>query len=286
MQAPWSPQAAEAEGFVMDDSRDPHRTPPGLPPIQRWQQAGSLADPGEDRYYQECLASKPQTREVLQKWAEREGFPHLLALLEKWNLMPSGDICELGAGHCWFSAVMSLREHVRKIYAVDACEAMLEKGALATFEWLGCCPEKIQRIVGDFHNLQLPDESVDWVVFDASLHHAANPARALSEAYRILRPGGQMIAMRERTLPRLRWRSPFNNPLDRELRAYGEFEHVYPAARYVRLIREAGFQVQVRRIFRSRRKFGLPYPAWLQALPPFRWREAKWLFRGVKPAGK
>ncbi len=45
-------------------------------------------------------------------------------------------------------------------------------------------------IVGDIHQLPLADNSVDAVICIAVLEHVEEPARAVAEVYRVLKPGG------------------------------------------------------------------------------------------------
>lgn len=45
-------------------------------------------------------------------------------------------------------------------------------------------------IVGDIHNLPLPDSSVDAVICIAVLEHVEEPQKAVREIYRVLKPGG------------------------------------------------------------------------------------------------
>lgn len=46
---------------------------------------------------------------------------------------------------------------------------------------------------GNTENLSFPDESFDTVCISNSLHHMKQPVKALKEAYRIVRKGGQLI---------------------------------------------------------------------------------------------
>jgi ArsR family transcriptional regulator len=49
--------------------------------------------------------------------------------------------------------------------------------------------------LGDIEQVPLPDESVDLAILSQALHHAQHPQRAVDEAYRILRPGGQLLVL-------------------------------------------------------------------------------------------
>jgi len=48
-------------------------------------------------------------------------------------------------------------------------------------------------IVGDIHAIPLPDASVDGVVCRSVLEHVADPAKAVGEMHRILKPGGLLF---------------------------------------------------------------------------------------------
>ena len=53
----------------------------------------------------------------------------------------------------------------------------------------------LETLPGDARNLPLPDESADAVMLVSMLHHVEDPAAALAEARRILRPGGRLALM-------------------------------------------------------------------------------------------
>ncbi|MFO1490619.1 MAG: methyltransferase domain-containing protein [Kiritimatiellia bacterium] len=48
---------------------------------------------------------------------------------------------------------------------------------------------------GDLEGVPLPSGSVDAVFLSQALHHAAEPARAVAEAVRLLRPGGLLLLL-------------------------------------------------------------------------------------------
>jgi ubiquinone/menaquinone biosynthesis C-methylase UbiE len=49
--------------------------------------------------------------------------------------------------------------------------------------------------LGDLQNPPIEPESVDLVVLSQALHHAEEPAKAISAAHRILKPGGQLLIL-------------------------------------------------------------------------------------------
>lgn len=51
----------------------------------------------------------------------------------------------------------------------------------------------LPTLQGDVRSLPLQDESVDGVVVVDALHHFPSPNRAISEATRVLRPGGALV---------------------------------------------------------------------------------------------
>jgi ArsR family transcriptional regulator len=52
----------------------------------------------------------------------------------------------------------------------------------------------VRFVVGDMHALPLPDTSFDAVLLVNSLSYATDPALAVAEAVRVLRPGGTLVA--------------------------------------------------------------------------------------------
>jgi ArsR family transcriptional regulator len=49
--------------------------------------------------------------------------------------------------------------------------------------------------LGDIEQVPLPDKTVDLAILSQALHHAQHPQEAVNEAYRILRPGGQVLIL-------------------------------------------------------------------------------------------
>jgi len=75
---------------------------------------------------------------------------------------------------------------------------LTEHGIALTREWLtlaGYDPGSYTLQIADAENLPFPDESFDVVFSYGVLHHTPNTVRAYSEAWRVLRKGGQLRTM-------------------------------------------------------------------------------------------
>jgi ArsR family transcriptional regulator len=53
----------------------------------------------------------------------------------------------------------------------------------------------LEYLEGDIEKVPLPAKKVDLALMSQSLHHAHHPEKALSEAFRILKPGGQLVVL-------------------------------------------------------------------------------------------
>lgn len=106
------------------------------------------------------------------------------------KLMPPLVIADLGAGEGTFSQLLAQR--ARQVIAVDNSPKMVEFGAqLARTHGL----TNIEYRLGDMEALPIDDSSVDLAFFSQSLHHAQHPAKAIAEAWRVLRPGGRIAIL-------------------------------------------------------------------------------------------
>src|ERR1041385_8865176 len=117
------------------------------------------------------------------EWLRRlqEEFPAFVPyLMDRCGLKFRGDILEIGAGACWLSAELSKVDAVREIVATDFSPKLLRELAPKVFKLRGAREDKITRMPGDFHKLDFPDASFDFVVCSAVLHHAVNMVTVLS----------------------------------------------------------------------------------------------------------
>jgi SAM-dependent methyltransferase len=120
----------------------------------------------------------------------------LLALAERFLLREPllGVGLELGAGLGVLSAIAARRAAVEYVLAVEVCENFVRLVIPdVARQALGDRADRVVPVWGSFDALQLPDESVHFVVEIDSLHHADDLAQVLGECSRVLKRGGQLL---------------------------------------------------------------------------------------------
>ncbi|MGB0745119.1 MAG: ArsR/SmtB family transcription factor, partial [Opitutales bacterium] len=104
------------------------------------------------------------------------------------HLTPKIEIADLGAGEGLISQLLAKR--AESVVCVDNSPKMVEFGSeLAKKNGF----TNLSYMLGDIEKVPLRDESVDLALLSQALHHAQHPQLAIEEAYRILKPGGQVI---------------------------------------------------------------------------------------------
>ena len=99
-------------------------------------------------------------------------------------------VADLGAGEGTLSQLIAQR--AKKVIAVDNSEKMVKFGQnLAKENGL----PNLEYRLGDIESPPIDDSSVDLAILSQALHHAEHPSTALSEAHRILKPGGRLIVL-------------------------------------------------------------------------------------------
>jgi ubiquinone/menaquinone biosynthesis C-methylase UbiE/DNA-binding transcriptional ArsR family regulator len=106
------------------------------------------------------------------------------------RLVPKITVADLGAGEGMISQLLA--ERARKVYCIDSSKSMVRIGKeLAKKNNLSNLSYKH----GDIEKVPLSTSSVDLALMSQSLHHAQRPESALTEAFRILKKGGQLIIL-------------------------------------------------------------------------------------------
>ncbi len=105
-------------------------------------------------------------------------------------LLPAVEVADLGCGDGYLT--IEAARWAKRVTAIDRSPDMLARAkALAKRRNVA----NIAWKRGELEELPLADASVDVAVLSQALHHASDPAKALAEAERVLRPGGKLLVL-------------------------------------------------------------------------------------------
>jgi ArsR family transcriptional regulator len=114
-----------------------------------------------------------------------QAFGHLLL-----RILPPLVVADLGAGEGLLSELLARR--CKKVIAVDNSEKIVAFGAAkAKKNHL----KNLEFRLGDLQAPPIEPGSVDLVILSQALHHAEEPAKAVNAAYKIVKPGGQLMIL-------------------------------------------------------------------------------------------
>lgn len=111
--------------------------------------------------------------------------------------MPLGDLAgkhvlEIGPGAGGHSALFA--RHGARVTAIEIT-AERARATAAKFRLLDDMAPDCHAVQGDSERLPFPDDSFDIVYSNGVLHHTTDTDAALTEAHRVLKPGGRAVIM-------------------------------------------------------------------------------------------
>jgi ubiquinone/menaquinone biosynthesis C-methylase UbiE len=163
-------------------------------PLIREQVSGTAGAGQDDRRLNSVLARRRSTSQQFFSSASGQwdrlrtelfgdtGYLHaLLGLLE-----PELVVGDLGCGTGQMTALVA--PHVARVIAVDGSSEMLQ-AAHARLDGV----ENVELRRGELEALPLTEDELDVAIVALVLHHVADPSTAITEAARVLRPGGRIL---------------------------------------------------------------------------------------------
>ena len=106
------------------------------------------------------------------------------------HLLPAWRVADLGCGDGYLAVEAS--RWASRVIAIDRSRPVLERArGLARRRGV----RNITWRQGEIERVPLRDASVDLALLSQALHHAADPAQAVSEAARIVVPGGRVLIL-------------------------------------------------------------------------------------------
>ncbi|KIW70383.1 hypothetical protein PV04_02656 [Phialophora macrospora] len=110
------------------------------------------------------------------------------------HLKPDFTILDLGCGPGTITRGFCAYVPQGRVIGIDAGEAVIAQAASS----ISASTPNLSFQVGDITaGLPFADDSIDVVYTSQTLYHIASPVSVMREAYRVLKPGSGMLAMRE-----------------------------------------------------------------------------------------
>jgi ubiquinone/menaquinone biosynthesis C-methylase UbiE len=104
---------------------------------------------------------------------------------------PQGVLIDVGCGPGYLTADILKSFPQLSVIGMDIAEEMLERAADNLNSQVSNNRASFRK--GDIHELPFKDSSMDFVVSTLSLHHWAEPVKAINEIYRVLKPGCRFL---------------------------------------------------------------------------------------------
>jgi SAM-dependent methyltransferase len=183
-----------------------------------------------------------------------------LSFLKKGNHPARGVAVDMGSGTGVGACILSRFDEIEKVYAVEFSGHFVEKVMPLVFDKYNANIEKIQRVVSDFNHLIVEDNSLGIILDIDSFHHSEDLDRTFQECYRVLAPGGVIIAIdrawpdrftRDRLEAMLDAEFPnhlkqkYNIPLDQHFTRRDFGEHEITIKQWFAFFRRNGFEPSV-----------------------------------------
>lgn len=179
-------------------------------------------------------------------------------------------VLELGAGSCTLSLLISSYSFVGKVICYDISTERMQSLVLQNAKNISCVVDKLEFVGGDFsEKIPFDSNSIDIILFDASLHHTRSMWNTLSECKRVLKKDGLLVAQRESALGRITYKFKLRKLLQTEEVKSGVSENAYLKEQYEYYFNAIGFKTlfipMAETILQRSLKFlnGFAYSKWI-----------------------
>ncbi|WP_300385921.1 class I SAM-dependent methyltransferase [Clostridium sp.] len=118
------------------------------------------------------------------------GYEKEIRMLKLLGFKDKGDVLEIGSGPGFYTSILFDNFKEIEITSLDYDMKLLK---YASDNLNKKHSNRVTYIKDDVNKLSLPDNSYDFVIARFVFQHLDNPFKAISEIYRVLKPGGKVF---------------------------------------------------------------------------------------------
>jgi SAM-dependent methyltransferase len=107
---------------------------------------------------------------------------------------------DLASGNLWAVPILLSESRLEKIYCVEYSWHRIFQNGPKLLRYRSVPVDKAILCLGNFYDIKLPDQSLDFVLLSEAFHHAARPRDLLLEIKRLLKNSGAVVIIGERPL--------------------------------------------------------------------------------------
>lgn len=124
----------------------------------------------------------------------------LIFIKNELKLKISGIGADLAAGNLWTTKYLFDSSNIEKLYCIEYSKHRLFKIGPVVLKHYNIRKENVVLVLGNFYKLQLGSNSLDFIIMSQAFHHADKPEKLLEEIHRVLKPGGVVIIIGEKSI--------------------------------------------------------------------------------------
>src|ERR1700689_4380286 len=134
-----------------------------------------------------------QLREEFNRWAEagrgegmeQDHLPIVLPVLDRMRLQPYDNILDLGCGAGWLSSLLAEQVPEGRVIGIDVSDEMIRRARRRNVN-----VENAMFVIGEAEQIPWDAAFFDKAISVESAYYWPNPAKAMSEIFRVLCEGG------------------------------------------------------------------------------------------------
>lgn len=146
------------------------------------------------------MSNEESTKDVFEKWAKGSAgssMEWVHPLFHKWwlkklDLPEAGKVLDVGCGTGWASRIVARMVPKGEVVGIDFAEGMVQKAKQLTSKDKAHNYGNLSFKIADVEDIPYPNDYFDCVMCLESFSWYPNPAVALKEMKRVLKPGGKL----------------------------------------------------------------------------------------------